>query len=388
VTPATADRLPLREPPAIEGAGAPDELMALQEDWDDLLSRCPDHHFSQTFDWAVTGWKRVGKPRGRGLEVLTLRDADRLVGLWPLVTYRQGGIRIVRPLGAEASEYTLPLLDPGNDPIACARRLLEQAGLLGDLLLLPYVPGDSALSHQLHRAGLWRATDFPAPAFRIYRRDYPDWTHYRNALGAKDRRELNRCRRRLAEAGAIEIGIAGAAESPTLVSWILERKQLWLDDQGLASAWIGKSDYGDFLADLASATADRAHGVRLFSLKVGGTVIAATLATVDGARVEALINVYDREWRGFAPGQLLMEHCIAWAFEQGLDFDLRIGDAAYKRNWASRPYPTSTWYVATGLRGLGVVLERRCAVAYGTLRTRLANLRKAARRLPDGRRRP
>jgi len=121
--------------------------------------------------------------------------------------------------------------------------------------------------------------------------------------------------------------------------------------------------------------------VRLFALKVDGRVIAANLVTVDGARVEALINVYDRAWRGYAPGQLVMEQCIAWAFERGLDFDLRIGDAAYKRSWASRPVATNTWYVASGARGLGVVLERQWAVGYGKLRSGLADLRKAARRL-------
>lgn len=361
-------------------ARSSDELLSLRDAWDDLLARCPNHHFSQTFDWAMTGWKRIGQPRGRDLQVLTVRDGDRLVGIWPLVAYRQDGVRVVRPLGAEASEYTLPLLDPSVDALTWVHRLRRKAGTLGDLLLLPYVPDDSVLSQSLHRAGLWRTTDFPAPAFHINRRDYRDWAHYRKALGAKDRRELKRCRRRLGEAGKVEIGLAGAAESPELVDWILARKQVWLGEQQMASEWIGKADYGDFLADLTRSTADAAHGVRLFFLRVGGAVIAATLVTVDGAQVEALVNVYDRSWRGFAPGQLLMEHCIAWAFEHGLNFDLRIGDAAYKRNWGSRPYPTNTWYVATGLRGLRVVLERQCVVGYGKLRTWLADLRKAARR--------
>jgi CelD/BcsL family acetyltransferase involved in cellulose biosynthesis len=366
---------------SIHVARSAGDLLSLRDDWDDLLSRCPDHHFSQTFDWALAGWKYVGEPRGRDLHVLTLRDGARLVGVWPLVTYLDRTTRIVRPLGAEASEYTIPLLDPTVDQRAWVQRLCKTAGVLGDLMLLPYVPDDTALATSLRQSGLWRTTDFPAPAFRIRRRDYQDWTHYLKTLGAKDRRELKRCRRRLAEAGTVELGPATVAEQPALVNWILERKQLWLEEHGMASEWIGRTDYGDFLTALAGSPPTDAHGVRLFRLKVGGTVIAANLVTVDGTQVEALINVYDKDWRGFAPGQLLMQHCIAWAFDQGLDFDLRIGDAAYKRNWASRAYATNTWYVATSLRGLGVVLERRWTVGYSRLRTKLANLKKAARRL-------
>lgn len=354
--------------------------MSLREEWHDLLSRCPEHHFSQTFDWAVVGWKHVGAPRGRALHVLAIHDGNELRGVWPLCSYREKATRIVRPLGAEASEYTIPLLDPDLDSSAWTQRLCQTASALGDLLLLPYVPDESPLADALSRTGLLRTTDFPAPAFCIDRRTYPDWAAYRKALKAKDRRELERCRRRLAETGVVELGPASAAAGPFLVNWILEGKQLWLEEQGMASEWIGQADYRDFLADFARSTAPDAPGVRLFSLKVNGRVIAADLAIVDGTRVGALVGFYDKEWRSFAPGQLLTEHCIRWAFDRGLDYDLRIGDDSYKRNWECRPYTTNTWYVATGMRGLGIVLERQFTVGYGKLRTRLANIRKASRR--------
>jgi CelD/BcsL family acetyltransferase involved in cellulose biosynthesis len=87
--------------------------------------------------------------------------------------------------------------------------------------------------------------------------------------------------------------------------------------------------------------------------------IAAQLATVDPTRFEAHIGVYDPEWSFFAPGQVLTEHCLDWAFERGLDFDLRVGEEAYKRDWATRSCDTTSWYVATSWRGLRVVTRRR-----------------------------
>ena len=75
--------------PTIRVVESADELMSLREEWHDLLSRCPGHHFSQTFDWAVAGWKHVGEPRGRALHVLAIRAGNQLRGVWPLCSYQE-----------------------------------------------------------------------------------------------------------------------------------------------------------------------------------------------------------------------------------------------------------------------------------------------------------
>lgn len=342
--------------------------------WNNLLSRCPDHRFTQTVAWAETGWRLVCQPRGRELHCLSLWSEERLVGVWPLVTHLEDRRRIVRPLGAEASEYCAPLVEPGIDARRRMERLWQAAAGLGDLAILPYVREDSAFASVAGTAGLWRAADFPAPALSAPRCNYADWTAYQASLTASVRATLRRARRRLAEKGDFVISVEPRTGRAEAVDWLLARKKRWLASQGMSSAWIGRQDYRNFLAALAEAS-DGETGVILFTLKVDGVTIAADLVTVDGARVEALIGAYDPAWSSCSPGQLITEHCLSWAFARNLDYDMRIGEAAYKRGWAPCCCGTETWYVATSLRGLPFVLQRWRVVGLRRLRTHLARMK-------------
>ena len=352
-------------------AQSADELSALAPHWKSLLSRCPDHRFTQSVAWAEAGWRYVCQPRGRELRCLSLWSKDRLVGVWPLVTHLDEGRRIVRPLGAEASEYCAPLVELGPDTRQRMGRMWQAAARLGDLAVLPYVREDSAFASVVQGAGLWRTTDFPAPALSAPRRDYADWDAYQASLTASVRATLRRSRRRLAEKGDFVIAVEPCASRADIIDWLLTRKERWLESQGMISAWIGRRDYRDFLVALAEAS-DGETGVMLFTLKVEGVPIAADLVTVDGTRVEALMGAYDPAWKFCSPGQLITEHCLGWAFERDLDYDMRIGEESYKKVWAPRSCATDTWYVATNLRGLPFVLQRQFVVGLGQLKTRLA----------------
>jgi CelD/BcsL family acetyltransferase involved in cellulose biosynthesis len=224
---------------------------------------------------------------------------------------------------------------------------------------MPNVRADSALASLLSRAGWWRAPDLSAPAPFLARRDYADWAAYQKTQSASLRQNLRRVRRRLAEKGSFTLAAEDPASSAPLVDWLLDHKKRWLDSEGLHNDWIGRRDYRDFLVALATP-AD--SPVVLFALKVDGVPIAAKLATVDPVRLESHIDVYDPQWSFCAPGKLVNEHCVAWAFERGLDFDLRVGDEPYKREWAPLTCQTTTWYIATGWRGLPVVARRRAVL--------------------------
>jgi CelD/BcsL family acetyltransferase involved in cellulose biosynthesis len=172
------------------------------------------------------------------------------------------------------------------------------------------------------------------------------------------------------------VGAEAPEQSAALIDWLLGHKKRWLDHQGLRSDWIGRADYRDFLVALASHADAK---VMLFALKLDGVPIAAQLATIDPARFEAHIGVYDPQWSFYAPGQILTEHCLGWAFERGLDFDLRVGEEPYKRDWAPRSCDTTTWYIATAWRGLPIAARRRAVLLSRQLRTRLRRLARRRR---------
>jgi CelD/BcsL family acetyltransferase involved in cellulose biosynthesis len=340
-----------------------EELAALAPDWDELAGRCPGYYLSQTYPWAEAAWRHVAQPAGRRLHCLVLRDAGRLVAVWPMVASRDGGARVLQPLGFEGSEYSHPLVEPGEQQAARIEQLLRAAGRLGDAVELIHVRTDSPLTEELaRRRQLAVAHDGQSASF-IARADYADWTAFSATFSSKFRYTLRRAAKRLAESGPVEIGPVAAADVPAMVDWSLARKKAWLDHAGLRNDWIGRRSYRDFLVEMLGRD-DPVGRMLLFAIRVDGRPVAANLVTVDRTRAEGYFTVFDPEWSAASPGNLLTEHVLAWAFERGLDLDFRIGDEAYKDRWTTRSTQVVTWRIATGLRGVPSVLWLR----YGQLR--------------------
>jgi CelD/BcsL family acetyltransferase involved in cellulose biosynthesis len=355
------------------------DFLALRADWAALIARCPDHYFSQSFTWCEVAWRHIAAARNRELCCPVLTSKGRLVGIWPLVTYADAGTPAMRPLGSEGSEYCSPLVEADGEARRRTLLLWQAAARCADLLVLPYVRENALLTPLLRRAGLWRFTDFPAPAPYTARADYADWAAYQKLLSSSLRHKLRRVRRRLSEKGNFTIAIEPRESSAELIDWMLAHKKRWLDREGMQSGWIGRQDYRDFLVELAQRS-NGSYGAMLFALKVDGVPIAAKFATVDAQRFEAIIGVYDPKWSSFSPGQILTEHCLGWSFERQLDFDFRIGTEPFKRDWAPRVCNTSTWYVATGRGGLQFVLKRQRELFWPKLKTRLAQFKNSWRK--------
>ena len=243
-------------------------------------------------------------------------------------------------------------------------------------MLLPNVRNGTPLSELLPSAGLWRAPDTASPAPFVLRKDYSDWAAYQASLSSSMRRRMRRARAKLPKASvfALEPHENGAG----LIDWMLAGKQRWLTGRGLESNWIGRRDYRDFLTALASRPRQQAGAV-LFTLRVDGKLVASKLGTLDPQRLEIQMDVYDPAWSESAPGRLLTGYCLEWAFERGLDFVFRLGEEAFKRDWAPHSCDVVTWYIATGWRGLPVVARRRAVLWSWQLKAVLRRLLRRGR---------
>ena len=350
--------------------GLPD-LAALRGDWDALADRCPEHYLSQTWGWATTAWHTVAAPRGRTLHILTMRSEGRLVAVWPLVTYRDEGLRMIRQLGAEGSEYVSPLVEPGPDVGQRMASLVRAASTLGaDVLFLPHVLRGGLFSTLLERHRI-RAFEYDiSPTPWIARRDYREWSDYVATLSPSHRARLRNRRRRLDKQGKLSFGVERSPIDATDIDRMLLLKLRWIDQRRVFNGWIGTPEYRAFLLAKTSAASGR-DDLTFFTLRLDGRLIAAQLNAVGPTRVEFMIGVFDEHWTRDSPGEVLMEECVRWAFDNGLDFDFRIGDEPYKFRWARRDTISSAWRVALSLRGL---------IALGVWRLRLK-----ARRLGLGR---
>jgi CelD/BcsL family acetyltransferase involved in cellulose biosynthesis len=359
-----------------------DRLWALREEWSALFARAPGAHFSQSFAWASNAWKYVARPRGRQLVCIVLRENDRLVGLWPLVVYTDRGARVLRPLGYEGSEYSLPLVE-GADEAAATRleTVWAAARKTADLAFLPQLKTGSAFADAVRRASMPIASWWPAPAPFVSRAAYADWPQYQAALSSSLRREIGRARRRLAEHGSVTIERESADRCSEVIDWMIGHKSRWLSTTGRVNDWIDNPQYRDFLVALARTRDGDDGGIAVFALRVEGRPVAGYVLSFDRTRAEGLLVTHDPAWRAGSPGSVLAEHVIRWAFERGLDFDFRPGDEAYKDRWGTASIATSTWLVACTWRGVPRVAWLRLKLAAGAARMR------AVQRLPDGLRR-
>jgi CelD/BcsL family acetyltransferase involved in cellulose biosynthesis len=334
-----------------------EEMAALAADWNDLAARSPGYFLSQTLQWADAAWRTVAGPRGCELLCLTLRDGGRLAAVWPLVVHRERGLRIVSPLGGEAGEYSAPLVEPGDAAARHVAALWREARQAGDLAILTDVRAGSLLDIVLQRAGSRAITYQAVGAPYLTRAEYADWEAYAATVSRRLQSEIRRGHRRLVARGNVWIG-REAADVAGLIDWSLECKKRALAEAGLGINWIGRRDLRDFLVALAGR-GDETGGLAVFAVKVDGVPVASHIVSVDRARIEGYVGVYDPAWAACSPGNVLTEHVLRWAFERGLDVDFRIGDQPYKEKWNGRSIDVATWHVATSLRGLPVVLRWR-----------------------------
>jgi CelD/BcsL family acetyltransferase involved in cellulose biosynthesis len=339
----------------------PEAFAALRGEWERLCARVPGHYLGQTFDWAWACWRTVAAPRGRRLACVVGRSGARLVLVWPLAIDRDGwGGSIARPLDSETSEYSAVLVEDGPD---AERRVRAALALLRgrrvcDRLELPNVHADTALERVLasqhSRTQAMRTGSMDAAW--VSWKGIGSWEQYLDGLDSHERRELRRKTRRLQECGELSLEVVtDPAGGMAALDWSLAQKLPWLEKTGRRNAWIGEPEHRAFLAATLAAFAPSGRRI-VFVLKLKEEIIATLLVSVDRVRTEWFFCAAHPGYARFSPAQVLRERALHWAFDHGLDCDLRIGEQRFKGFWCNRIAHTCTWLVANSARGRAALL--------------------------------
>lgn len=338
----------------------------LEEDWRAIYEAMDAPYLSDSFEWARTSWDVVCRNKGRQLFLVAVGGPLGVIAILPLVVARRGLWRIATPLSSEGSEYCPFLIHPSADVAqvmaAIHGKLRRTGGLHG--LLLPYVREDGPLGPWLaSRADAVRLLTLPAGRIRF--QGCADWDSYLATRSAGLRGEVRRKLRRAQALGDLQLcEITDSLERKAVWLWLIERKKATLRRRAM-NDWLLTSHQVQF----AAATLDRLESRRpLLAVKLDGEVIAAGLCSVGATCVEGFVMAYDERHGQISPGALLQWHCARWAFERGLDFDLRTGHEAFKSRWANEAsrvshyaLPLTVWgriYVAGERlrRGIGLRL--------------------------------
>ncbi len=350
-------------------------LLALETEWNGLWARAGRPYLSRSFGWCLAGWRTTAMPRGRRLHIVVMREEGRIVLIWPMTTDRQMGIRVARALGPESTEYDPILVEAGDEAarrIAQAWAFVRQQGA-ASVVTVPFVEEGTVVADALSRGAVYR-TDHILPSPKTVFPENESWETYWRSRSANLRNGLTRRRKRMSERGAVTLDwVEDDATFATLLDWALGHKQAWMKRSGLANDFLGTPEYRAFLLAL---WAGQPAGGRLgmLALRVDGVPVAVKIGCLDGKRMEGFITTYDPAWSAFSPGQIILADCLRWCRDNGLNYDFRIGDEAYKQDWSTTIRVMNTMTLATSSLGAALIRFRVCL---DWLRVRRDRIRKS-----------
>ena len=189
---------------------------------------------------------------------------------------------------------------------------------------------------------------------------------------AKRRRDLERCKRRLAETGTVEYG--WLRPGPDEVEALIART-LTVEDSGwkrrAGTSMARRSDVHAFVLGVARAFAERGRLLVAF-LTLEGQDIAMQIILVHGNAWSEVKIGFDERWRNVAPGMLLAVATLLRAREEGVArYEFMGNEEPRHAAFAHRTHSLDTLvYVPFNVRGALALAE----FARGRASRRLAAL--------------
>jgi CelD/BcsL family acetyltransferase involved in cellulose biosynthesis len=337
----------------LQVARSTDELAALEADWTELYRRSANRNPFLSYEWTCACWAADGT--NAELFVVALREGHRLVALAPLCIERRFGLRTIRFIADDRSDY-LGFLCAADD-MAPEQALLEQVMGLGgwDLLLLRRLADTSTHLHgaklpQTFQVHCVRWTSAP------YLRSDGDWDQL-HRLGPSWFREMRKRSRRFIRDGHKAEFFVGDDAVGWLDSVAEIEAQSWKGRQGTARLQKGG---GNDLLRRAFETLGKRGEMELGLAFVGGRPVAFQIDFVQPNRRWHYQCAYDESFGETRAGSVLAYAALERAWERGVrEFDYLSGEEPYKLQRTNRS--RAIYQVAAHRRTL------KGAVAYGVM---------------------
>jgi CelD/BcsL family acetyltransferase involved in cellulose biosynthesis len=161
-----------------------------------------------------------------------------------------------------------------------------------------------------------------------------DLETYRASLDRSKRKELERLRRRFAEAHDVRIDIDAPADVEAAVAALFA-----LEERGWKGARGTAMGQEEGVASFYERVARGFHAdgrLRVARLVAADRLVAGDLCLLDHGRLWVLKGAYDEEFARFAPGLSLAYAEVEWCFGEGLEgLELLGDDERWKRTFAT-----------------------------------------------------
>lgn len=309
----------------------PSAFQQLKADWKSLFEQHGGWNLFLSWQWFDRWWSTLGA--NHELQLLTLRDKDRLVGVVPMmVETDDAGRRRLALIGCDrTTDYGDMLVDPAYIPSLSETLADFVAGGFGRWQAVEFrsLPESSPLlttfREAAHRRGL--ASNLyvsnSCPVVHLA----PTWDDYLAALDKTHRHEL---RRKMRRSQAVGKQTLHSYTAPSEVAAALERfLRLHRASRPDKAAYWDETTVS-FFEGMAQVFAE-AGWLSLNFMRIDDRDVAATLSFSRGQRVMLYNSGLDPEYRTHSVGIALHAADIHQAIDQGKEwYDFLRGNEAYK----------------------------------------------------------
>lgn len=339
----------LRDELRVEEITTLENLLALREEWTELLANSHARVIFITPEWIITWWQLFGHDDSvsgvKTLWVLTVRQGTRLVGLAPLMIVKRKRfgftLRLLEFIGGGFGDYSDFILDDQRKISVLnllwehiAKRKVWDIGILDDFsgltdhaslsekctpeTRLCFQATVSAICPHVHISGTWDS--------------FYEETFKRRVHGGQRRRKLGQLERQLASTGKLSYKlIYGLREDPLLFEKIAA-----VQERGSGSGNLFRdASKRLFLERFALETSDK-DWVRISTLEIDGNWVAYYLGFHYRKHYSLYNTNFVQETARYSPGSILMIQLLKNAFAEGLEeVDLMRGGEDYKFHWTN-----------------------------------------------------
>ncbi len=320
--------------------------------------------------WLLAIYREMTPAMGARPLVLMVRDSSSggLVCALPLVIVRESGLRIARCADLGVNDYNAALVGPlasehtdWSGVVAAIKRTLTDCDVL-HVERMPQVMLQVMLQVITQVSGMplsMLPTVTPARHSGNALTVTDSVDSYIAGRGKKYRKEVERCFRVLASAGAWEFSRATTPDQIGAAYDALEQQQGERHADKHDAYTLSQPRFAKFYRAVLADHA--ASGAVIFTIQVDGRIIAVLLGVVHQATFLLLRIANGGEaWRHVSPGRLIVVCAMRELFDQGVaTFDMGIGDYQFKRGFGTQPIALVDLVVPISLKGMAWVGAHR-----------------------------
>jgi CelD/BcsL family acetyltransferase involved in cellulose biosynthesis len=334
------------------------DVAAVQADWRALESQNSLLSPYQRYDFLEPWFRHRGAEGLSPFLLIGYDTADAPAMLLPLSERHIGPLRVVQFPGGRHANFNMALwrreaaTAVTQAHLAAMRDAIAAAGI--DLIALTNQPLRwDGLANPL---ALWPHQESPsAGAVGELVADFTALQAER--LGQPARKKLRKKERTLAKHGTLLVRRAGTdTQARAFLDAFFAQKAERMGKLGIPDAFAAPGTR-EFVAELATARPNgRFPILEIYALCVGDEIVATMAGLVQGHRFSALFNsITSGPLAHESPGDVLLSHVVRQCCARGLtQFDLGVGEAAYKRFYCNETEPLfDTFLALTPLGRLG-----------------------------------